>query len=98
MVAGISWRFGLAASRQCPMRAFDLSSCIPPFAAVTLTLEDGAFSMPGRRVMTAELLFESRPWRMATGFLGLFYLKFLPVVFFPGGDPLMPKSPKTISM
>jgi len=35
---------------------------------------------------------------MARGFLGLFYLKFLPVVFFPGGDPLMPKSPKTISM
>jgi hypothetical protein len=98
VVAGISWRFGLAASRQCPTRAFDLSSCIPPFAAVTLTLEDGAFPTPWRRAMTAELLFESRPRRMATGFLGLFYLKFLPVVFFPGGDPLMPKSPKTISM
>jgi len=85
VVAGISWRFGLAASRQCPTRAFDLSSCIPPFAAVTLTLEDGAFSTAWRQAMT-------------TGFLSLSYLTFLPVVFFPGGDPLMPKSPKTISM
>jgi hypothetical protein len=62
-----------------------LSSCIPPFAAVTLTLEDGAFSTAWRRAMT-------------TGFLSLSYLTFIPVVFFPGGDPVMPKSPKTISM
>ena len=67
------------------LRSETLSSCIPPFAGVTLTLEDGAFSTAWRRAM-------------ATGFLGLFYLKFLPVIFFPGGDPLMPKSPKTISM
>ena len=46
------------------------SSCIPPFAAVTLTLEDGALSTAWRRPM-------------ATGFLSLFYLTFLPVVFFP---------------
>ncbi len=32
---------------------------------------------------------------MATGFLGLFYLKFLPVVFLSGGDPLMPKTIST---
>src|SRR5580704_12729784 len=55
------------------------SSCVPPFAAVTLTLEDGAFSTAWRRAM-------------ATGFLSLFYLTFIPVVFFPSGDPLMPKS------
>ena len=59
------------------------TSCIPPFAAVTLTLEDGAFSTAW--------------WRaMATGFLSLLYLTFLPVVFFPGGNLFMPKSPKTI--
>ena len=66
-------------------RSETLSCCIPPFAAVTLILEDGAFSTAWRRAM-------------ATGFLSLFYLTFLPVVFFPSGDPLMPKSPKTISM
>jgi hypothetical protein len=44
--------------------------------------------------------FPTAWWQaMATGFLSLFYLTFLPVVFFPGDDPLMPKSPKkTISM
>jgi hypothetical protein len=55
------------------------------FAAVTLTLEDGAFSTAWRRAM-------------ATGFLSLFYLTFLPVVFFPGGNPLMPKSPKRLNV
>jgi len=59
-------------------------TCIPPFAAVTLTLEDGAFSTAWRRAMN--------------GLLSLSYLTFLPVVFFPGDDPLMPKSAKTISM
>jgi hypothetical protein len=44
-------------------------------------IEDGAFPTAWRQAM-------------ATGFLSLFYLTFLPVVFFPGDDPLMPKSPK----
>jgi hypothetical protein len=59
------------------------SSCIPPFAAVTLTLEDGAFSTAWRRAM-------------ATGFLSLFYLTFLPVVFFPR-QPIDAKEPQNDS-
>src|SRR6266481_6910348 len=59
------------------------SSCIPPFAAVTLTLEDGAFSAAWRRAM-------------ATGFLSLFYLTFLPVVFFPR-QPIDTKEPQNDS-
>jgi hypothetical protein len=55
------------------------SSCIPPFAGVTLTLEDGAFSTAWRRAM-------------ATGFLSLFYLTFLPAVFFPR-QPIDAKEP-----
>jgi hypothetical protein len=61
-------------------RSETLSSCIPPFAAVTLTLEDGAFSTAWRRAM-------------ATGFLSLFYLTFLPVVFFPR-QPIDAKEPQ----
>jgi hypothetical protein len=60
------------------------SSCIPPFAAVILTLEDGAFSTAWRRAM-------------ATGFLSLFYLTFLPVVFFPR-QPIDAKEPQNDSM
>jgi len=60
------------------------SSCIPPFAAVTLTLEDGAFSTAWQRAM-------------ATGFLRLFYLTFLPVVFFPR-QPIDDKEPQNDSM
>ena len=62
--------FGLSRSAAVPgENPLTFSSCIPPFAAVTLTLEDGAFSTAWRRAM-------------ATGFLSLFYLTFLPVVFF----------------
>jgi hypothetical protein len=57
-------------------------SCIPPSAAVTLTREDGAFSTAWRRAM-------------ATGFLSLFYLTFLPVVCFPR-QPIDAKEPKTM--